>query len=66
MQCMTFLLLIVRVIIFPCTQTLLTLLQKKHQKLKHQKEADDEELEMPPQYQGEASLLLSWNSILCH
>uniref|UniRef100_A0A8C0PJ52 Ribosomal RNA processing 12 homolog n=2 Tax=Canis lupus familiaris TaxID=9615 RepID=A0A8C0PJ52_CANLF len=28
---------------------------KKHQKLKHQKEADDEELEMPPQYQAGGS-----------
>jgi len=28
---------------------------KKHQKLKHQKEADDEELEMPPRYQAGGS-----------
>ncbi|XP_037660689.1 RRP12-like protein isoform X1 [Choloepus didactylus] len=28
---------------------------KKHQKLKHQKEAEDEELEMPPQYQAGGS-----------
>ncbi|XP_015455468.1 RRP12-like protein isoform X2 [Pteropus alecto] len=28
---------------------------KKHQKLKHQKEADEEELEMPPQYQAGGS-----------
>uniref|UniRef100_A0A5G2QWF3 Ribosomal RNA processing 12 homolog n=1 Tax=Sus scrofa TaxID=9823 RepID=A0A5G2QWF3_PIG len=39
--------------------------RKKHQKLKQQ-EADDEELEMPPQYQGEAAMLLSWSTGSCH
>lgn len=39
-----------------CSQTLLTSLQKKHQKFRHQKEADDDDLETPPQYQGAAYL----------